>query len=81
MGHTEPTALMVRIAEAQTRRGIALFEAFYRSGALVFGGGHVVLPLLRGAFVTPGWVRPGAYLSDSEVRSYHGVVCISGKRG
>ena len=33
--------------------GIALFEAFYRSGALVFGGGHVVLPLLREAFV-PG---------------------------
>src|SRR5690242_16612119 len=32
--------------------GAALFEAFYRSGALVFGGGHVVLPLLREAFVT-----------------------------
>jgi len=37
-------------------QGIALFEAFYRAGALVFGGGHVVLPLLREAFVTPGWV-------------------------
>jgi chromate transporter len=36
-------------------QGITLFEAFYRSGALVFGGGHVVLPLLREAFVTPGW--------------------------
>jgi chromate transporter len=35
-------------------QGVALFEAFYRSGALVFGGGHVVLPLLREAFVTPG---------------------------
>ena len=35
-------------------QGIALFEAFYRTGALVFGGGHVVLPLLREAFVTPG---------------------------
>jgi Chromate transporter len=37
-------------------QGVALFEAFYRSGALVFGGGHVVLPLRREAFVTPGWV-------------------------
>jgi chromate transporter len=43
--------------------GIALFEAFYRSGALVFGGGHVVLPLLRDAFVTPGWVSDSAFLA------------------
>jgi chromate transporter len=43
--------------------GIALFEAFYRSGALVFGGGHVVLPLLRDAFVTPGWVTDNAFLA------------------
>ncbi|MGA7328910.1 MAG: chromate efflux transporter [Rhodomicrobium sp.] len=43
--------------------GLALFYAFYRSGALVFGGGHVVLPLLREAFVTPGWVSDDAFLS------------------
>jgi chromate transporter len=43
--------------------GLALFEAFYRSGALVFGGGHVVLPLLREAFVTPGWVSDDAFLA------------------
>jgi chromate transporter len=43
--------------------GIALFEAFYRSGALVFGGGHVVLPLLREAFVPPGWVSDDAFLA------------------
>ncbi|VIO67994.1 putative chromate transport protein [Bradyrhizobium ivorense] len=43
--------------------GIALFEAFYRSGALVFGGGHVVLPLLREAVVTPGWVNDSAFLT------------------
>lgn len=43
--------------------GVALFEAFYRSGALVFGGGHVVLPLLRGAFVLPGWVSDDAFLA------------------
>ena len=43
--------------------GVALFEAFYRSGAMVFGGGHVVLPLLRDAFVTPGWVSDDTFLA------------------
>jgi chromate transporter len=43
--------------------GVALFEAFYRSGALVFGGGHVVLPLLREAFVAPGWVSDDVFLA------------------
>jgi chromate transporter len=43
--------------------GVALFDAFYRSGALVFGGGHVVLPLLREAFVTPGWVSDDSFLA------------------
>ena len=43
--------------------GVALFDAFYRSGALVFGGGHVVLPLLREAFVAPGWVSDDAFLA------------------
>jgi chromate transporter len=42
---------------------IALLDAFYRSGALVFGGGHVVLPLLRDAFVAPGWVSDGTFLA------------------
>ena len=40
-----------------------LFAAFYRSGALVFGGGHVVLPLLREAFVAPGWIGDDAFLA------------------
>ncbi len=40
-----------------------LFAAFYRSGALVFGGGHVVLPLLRDAVVTPGFVSDSAFLA------------------
>jgi chromate transporter len=44
-------------------RGVALFSAFYRSGALVFGGGHVVLPLLRDAFVAPGWVSDNTFLA------------------
>jgi chromate transporter len=46
-----------------TASGVALFEAFYRSGALVFGGGHVVLPLLREAFVAPGWISDDAFLA------------------
>jgi chromate transporter len=44
-------------------QGVALFDAFYRSGALVFGGGHVVLPLLRGAFVAPGWISDDTFLA------------------
>ena len=44
-------------------QGIVFFEAFYRSGALVFGGGHVVLPLLRELFVAPGWVSDDAFLA------------------
>ncbi|MGY4478817.1 chromate efflux transporter [Bradyrhizobium sp. USDA 3364] len=43
--------------------GLGVFEAFYRSGALVFGGGHVVLPLLREAVVTPGWIGDDAFLT------------------
>ena len=43
--------------------GLQLFHAFYRSGALVFGGGHVVLPLLRQAFVRPGWVTDATFLA------------------
>jgi len=42
---------------------VALADAFYRSGALVFGGGHVVLPLLDAAVVQPGWVGPDAFLA------------------
>jgi chromate transporter len=40
-----------------------VFGVIYRSGALVFGGGHVVLPLLQDAVVAPGWVSPDAFLS------------------
>jgi chromate transporter len=42
---------------------VAVFAAFYRSGALVFGGGHVVLPLLHDAVVAPGWVTDDAFLA------------------
>ena len=42
---------------------IAFAEAFYRAGALVFGGGHVVLPLLEASVVAPGWVSQDAFLA------------------
>lgn len=42
---------------------LALADAFFRSGALVFGGGHVVLPLLQAGVVQTGWVTPEAFLA------------------
>ncbi|MDR5741391.1 MULTISPECIES: chromate efflux transporter [unclassified Caballeronia] len=42
---------------------IAIFDAFYRSGALVFGGGHVVLPLLQQQTVATGWISPNDFLA------------------
>ncbi|TCU13788.1 chromate transporter [Rhizobium sullae] len=51
------------VAGATGHQAVALFDAFYRSGALVFGGGHVVLPLLQTEVVTPGWVTNEAFLA------------------
>ena len=51
---------LVRAADGQP---IALVDAFYRSGALVFGGGHVVLPLLHSSVVDPGWVTGDQFLA------------------
>lgn len=42
---------------------LALFQGFYRSGALVFGGGHVVLPLLQAVVVPPGWMSNDEFLA------------------
>ena len=42
------------ISEIVSSNWIAMFDSFYRSGALVFGGGHVVLPLLQSEFVPTG---------------------------
>ena len=38
-------------------------DAFYRAGSLVFGGGHVILPLLQAGVVSPGWMSDGAFLA------------------
>jgi len=44
-------------------QALAEFDSFYRSGALVFGGGHVVLPLLQAEVVPPGWVSNDLFLA------------------
>jgi chromate transporter len=54
---------LILLRDLRLSQGVMLFEAFYRSGAFVFGGGHVVLPLLRDAFVAPGWVSDDAFLA------------------
>ncbi len=51
------------VVTATGSQALALFDAFYRSGALVFGGGHVVLPLLQAQVVAPGWVSNEAFLA------------------
>ncbi|QGZ57148.1 chromate efflux transporter [Paraburkholderia acidiphila] len=50
-------------ATFDTTHTVRVFDAFYRSGALVFGGGHVVLPLLQRETVATGWVSPGEFLA------------------
>ena len=51
------------LASASDSHGVALVSGFYRSGALVFGGGHVMLPLLQQTVVPPGWVGNDAFLA------------------
>ncbi len=51
------------LADATGNHIIALLDSFYRTGALVFGGGHVVLPLLQAEVVPPGWVGNDLFLA------------------
>lgn len=51
------------LAAATGQREIAIFDSFYRAGSLVFGGGHVVLPLLRAETVPVGWLGDDAFLA------------------
>ena len=51
------------LASAIPSHALAVFDAFYRTGSLVFGGGHVVLPLLQASVVPPGWVSNEAFLA------------------
>ncbi|TYR75041.1 chromate transporter [Rossellomorea vietnamensis] len=55
--------LLPILREATTLNWIAMFDSFYRSGSLVFGGGHVVLPLLEQEFVPSGWLSEEAFLA------------------
>ena len=51
------------LRDAVANQAIALFGAFYRAGSLVFGGGHVVLPLLNETVVQNGWVSEDRFLA------------------
>lgn len=50
-------------ASVTPNQALAYFDSFYRAGSLVFGGGHVVLPLLQAEVVPPGWVTNDAFLA------------------
>lgn len=56
-------ALLPVLASTTGRKDIAVFDSFYRSGSLVFGGGHVILPLLRAEVVPNGWVADNTFLA------------------
>jgi chromate transporter len=51
------------LVAAGSSQGLAVFDSFYRAGSLVFGGGHVVLPLLEAEVVQPGWVTADQFLA------------------
>lgn len=51
------------LRELSSSHWIAVFDSFYRSGSLVFGGGHVVLPLLDREIVAAGWVSAEQFLA------------------
>jgi chromate transporter len=56
-------ALLPFLARTSGIQAVAYFDAFYRAGSLVFGGGHVVLPLLQAEVVPPGWVTNDEFLA------------------
>jgi chromate transporter len=51
------------LAAAVPNQSLKLLDSFFRAGSLVFGGGHVVLPLLQAEVVPPGWVTNDAFLA------------------
>src|SRR6478609_7315815 len=69
------------LAAALPSQGLTVFEAFYRAGSLVFGGGHVVLPLLQAAVVPPGWVTNDAFLAGYGAAQAFVHVCRLSRRG
>jgi chromate transporter len=80
------------LAAARPHGLVALVDMFYRAGALVFGGGQVVLPLLRDALVPGGWVTDAAFLNgfgaaqglpgpQFTLAAYLGAMCAVGTVG
>ncbi|MBI2357308.1 MAG: chromate efflux transporter [Deltaproteobacteria bacterium] len=61
------------IRQAASSQTLSVFDSFYRAGALVFGGGHVVLPLLQAEVVAPGWVT-----NDQFVGGYGAAQAVPG---
>ena len=55
--------LLPLLAAATGWKELAVFDSFYRAGSLVFGGGHVILPLLRAEVVPTGWVADDVFLA------------------
>lgn len=51
------------LVEMYPSQALQMFDAFYRAGSLVFGGGHVVLPLLQAMVVPSGWVSNDVFLA------------------
>lgn len=55
--------LLPVLAGISGNKSVAVFDSFYRAGSLVFGGGHVVLPLLRSEVVPRGWIGDDAFMA------------------
>jgi chromate transporter len=69
-------ALLVALPVGRELTGspsLAVFDSFFRAGSLVFGGGHVVLPLLQSEVVPPGWVT-----SEEFVAGYGAAQAVPG---
>ena len=49
--------------QLESSQTLAIFDSFFRSGSLVFGGGHVVLPLLQSEVVGPGWMTNAEFVA------------------
>jgi chromate transporter len=61
--HLSLLVLLPALVAATGLPSLALFDSFYRAGSFVFGGGHVVLPLLRAELVPQGWLSDAQFLA------------------
>ena len=65
--------ILPSVRQAHPAPALAVFDSFFRVGSLVFGGGHVVLPLLQAEVVGPGWVT-----NESFVAGYGAAQAVPG---